>query len=63
MAIGRPIAVLTLSDVAPVPGVQATAKVTQRGRRRAGPRWDCRACPEGPLISGRDNDASSRGKW
>jgi hypothetical protein len=47
MAIGRPIAVLTLSDVTPVPGVQATAKVTQRGRRGAGPRWDCRACPGG----------------
>jgi hypothetical protein len=31
MAIGRPLAVLTLSDVALVPGVQATAKVTQRG--------------------------------
>jgi hypothetical protein len=31
MAIGRHIAVLTLSDVAPVPGVQATAKVTRRG--------------------------------
>jgi hypothetical protein len=36
MAFGRPIAVLTLSDVAPVPGVQATAKVTRRGPAESG---------------------------
>jgi hypothetical protein len=63
MAFGRHIAVVTLSHGAPLPGVQATAKVTRRGPAESRATLGLSGSPVGPLISGRDNDASSRGKW